>query len=63
MNHESCAGCRYFRPLPGPADRGECRIHPPRVSKDLGAEWPAVRSSDWCGKFTPALKPREVVER
>ena len=67
-----CSGCRYFSAL-GPGDKfaviggaeikiddelGECRAHPPEVSRfdspgrlRYPSKWPVVKHDDWCGEW------------
>ena len=55
MTGQSCAGCRFARPLDSRQDLAECRRHAPRlVTHDEHqpmAEWPLIKWSDWCGEF------------
>ena len=47
---------------------GTCRINPPKMYGEAGAEisdgawaaWPIVRQDDWCGKFKPIKTPWDI---
>ena len=61
LPQECCAKCKFMLEakieFPRGLKRSECRRHAPvpqRVGKEVavvGAQWPHVLASDWCGEF------------
>lgn len=59
-NQESCADCRYWKPLASLCKVGLCRRYPPTiiivpestyaVEEEL-TRWPDVGFDDWCGEW------------
>ena len=58
----TCRRCAFYRSagVDGNGEFGECRINPPILIRDGGADmvmegWPRTMGEDWCGRF--ARKP------
>jgi hypothetical protein len=66
-----CKNCRYFDVIPNPRrtpDNGLCRVKAPisdgkdRPGRRSDAQWPMVKTTDWCGEFVPiSREPPEPV--
>ncbi len=62
---EGCGNCRFWLDLDDDwSGSGVCRRWPPKEGTDSSRPWvgfPVVRSSKWCGEYSPLTAAKEPV--
>ncbi len=58
-NTKKCSACAYFEnhnsvESLASSKIGLCRLNPPFIMETMApvAQWPLVKSDDWCGKYS-----------